>query len=46
MISAAQVIYADAYEGMDIISYFAEIYHAAQPYIILRKQYFIMTLDD
>ena len=43
MISAARVIYAEAYEGTDIISHFAEIYHAAKPYIMLRQQYIILT---
>jgi hypothetical protein len=42
MISAALVIYAEAYEGTDIISFFTEIYHAAKPYIILRQQYIII----
>ena len=36
-----RVIYAAAYEGTDMISHFAEIYHAAEPYIILRRQYII-----
>jgi len=44
MISATQVIYADSYEGTDIISYFTEIYHAAQPYIMLHLQYIIFTI--
>ena len=43
MISAARVIYAEAYEGTDMISHFAEIYHAAKPYIMLRQQYIILT---
>lgn len=45
MISAARVIYAEAYEGTDIISHFAEIYHAARPYIMLRQQYIINDAD-